>query len=225
MMDFEQAYEKFMQSHIGRRSGERKGRLISRNFHGEKLFLQNIWWVLKGNLDNLHPEYEIMDWRSRSYFADFAWKTPWNFTLLFEIKGFAKHIRDMDRNGFDNDSNRELFLQGIGYRLISLTYDNVANRPELCTTLLRLFFSQFQDIQVPKQVTLLGEKEVIKFALRLARPFRPIDVSRNFQINYRTTMRIIRQLLAKGWIVPVITGNGDRVVWYRVADGAIHFIC
>lgn len=223
MIDFEQAYTEFMAIHIERRTGERKGRLLSRNFHGEKMFLQNVWWVLKGNLEHLHPEYEVMDWRGRSYFIDFGFKLPGNIILLIEIKGFAKHVRDMDRNGFSNDTNRETFLEGIGYRVISFAYDDVADRPDLCITLLRLFLSQFQADEAPVTLAVLAEREIIRLAFRLTRPFRPIDVSRHLEVDHRTSMKNINQLLLKRWIVPVKKGKGERTLWYELAKGVIKY--
>lgn len=218
-MDFEQAYQEFMASHIERRTGERKGRLLSRNFHGEKLFLQNVWWVLKGNLEHLHPEYEVLDWRGRPYFIDFAWKPPGNIIFLLEIKGFAKHVRDMDRNGFSNDTNRETFLKGIGYRVISFAYDDVADRPDICITLLRLYISQFHADEAPVTLEVLAEREIIRLAFRLARPFRPIDVSQHLEVSHRTSVKAINRLVVKGWVVPVAKGRGERAVLFQLAKG------
>ncbi|MFC5469546.1 hypothetical protein ACFPPD_12505 [Cohnella suwonensis] len=223
-MNIETAYSDFMLTHIRMRSGERKGRLESRDFHGEKLFLKQVWWPLKGNLLGLHPEYEIADWRGRSYFADFAWKSPWGLTILFEIKGFGKHVRDMDRNGYNNELNRELFLQAIGYRLVCLTYDDVAERPNQCITLLRLYFSQFHASDAPVTLSLFGEKEVLRFALRQSGAIRPIDVSRYLQTDPRTTKRLLEQLVAKGWLTPVRVGSGERIVRYEAAKEAIKYL-
>ncbi|WP_373232688.1 hypothetical protein [Cohnella sp.] len=222
-MDFEQAYKEFMASHIEKRTGERKGRLLSRDFHGEKLFLQNIWWVLKGNLEHLHPEYEVLDWRNRPYFIDFAWKPPGNIIFLLEIKGFAKHVRDMDRNGYCNETNRETFLEAIGYRVISFAYDDVADRPDLCITLLRLFISQFHADEAPVTLSVLAEREIIRLALRLARPFRPIDVTRHLGINHKTTMNTINRLVTKVWVVPIRRGRGERAVQFQLAKGIERF--
>ncbi|CAM4026476.1 hypothetical protein COLU111180_20115 [Cohnella lubricantis] len=222
-MEFEQAYESFLTRHIERRTGERKGRLLSRNFHAEKLFLRNVWWPLKGNLEDLHPEYEIMDWRGRSYFADFAWTPSGAPVFLWEIKGFAKHVRDMDRNGYSGELNRELFLQGLGYRVASFAYDDVEGRPELVITLLRLLPSQFQGDVLPVKLDALAEREIIRMAIRLARPFRPVDVTRHLSINYRTTMKHMNSLVVKGWVRPVATGNGERIVWYALAKEGLAF--
>ncbi|WP_255807645.1 hypothetical protein [Cohnella mopanensis] len=219
MIDFEQAYEKFMQAHIGQRSGERRGRLISRNFHGEKLFLQNVWWVLKGNLDDLHPEFEIMDWRGRSYFADFAWKPPGPISLLIEIKSYSKHVRDLDRDGYCRELNRELFNQAMGFRVISFAYDDVANRPELCLTLLRLYISSNIGNDTNTDLMSLAELEIIRLTFRLARPIRPIDVTRHLHIDHRTAVKHLGVLSVKGWLKPIFGANGKRAIRYKLAKG------
>ncbi|WP_379156766.1 hypothetical protein [Paenibacillus sp. sgz5001063] len=70
-------------------------------------------------LQGLHPEYEVTDWRGRTYFADFAWM-PRYVKLLIEIKGYASHVRDMDRQKYCSELNRETFLFAMGYHVISL---------------------------------------------------------------------------------------------------------
>ena len=62
-----------MERHLSARSGERQGRLKRGHGHAEQLFLHNVWWPLRGDFGDLHPEYEVLDWRGRSYFADFAY--------------------------------------------------------------------------------------------------------------------------------------------------------
>ncbi len=81
-MEFDQVHRLWLDTHRNRRSGERKDRLDRGHGHGEQLFLRNVWWPLRGSLDNLHPEYEIADWRGRPYFADFAW-----LMSRFEVSG------------------------------------------------------------------------------------------------------------------------------------------
>lgn len=60
MMDFGQAYAKWLEDHEKRRSGERRGRLVRGHGHAEQLFLQQVWWPAVGSLDHLHPEYEVV---------------------------------------------------------------------------------------------------------------------------------------------------------------------
>lgn len=216
-MHFEQAYEKFMKSHIDRRAGERRGRLVSRNFHGEKLFLQNIWWALKGNLDDLHPEYEIMDWRGRSYFADFAWKPPSPVKLLIEIKSYSHHVRDLDRDGYCRELRRELFNQAMGYRVISFAYDDVEKHPEVCITLLRLYINTHFANESITSLMNLAETEIIRLSFRNARAIRPIDVVRHLKIDRRTAVNYLLVLCGKGWFNPIRGANGKRIVRYELA--------
>src|SRR4051812_41425423 len=98
-MDFEAAHEAFFQNHLQKRSGERSGRLRRGHREAEKLFRRNVWWSLRGNFDNLHPEYEVLDWRGLSYFCDFAFITN-QTRLIIEIKGFGPHVKDMDRHKY-----------------------------------------------------------------------------------------------------------------------------
>ncbi|SEO76358.1 hypothetical protein [Paenibacillus sp. OV219] len=224
-MDFEQTYEVFIQFHISHRTGERKGRLLTRNFHAEKLFLKNVWWLLKGNMNDLHPEYEIMDWRGRSYFADFAWLPPGSTKWVIEIKGYNSHVRDMDRQGYCNELNRELFLQSLGYRVISFAYDDVANRPEVCVLLLRMLFSRYEPSDSPKTISKLAEVEIIRLASSLAKPIRPLDVTRHLHIDHRSAVRCLSDLVTSGWFTPVVGATGQRTMGYRLTRQAINYFC
>ncbi len=60
MMTFVEAHTAFIQDHLSRRIGERRSRLERGHGYGEVLFAENIWWPLKGNFDDLHPEYGLL---------------------------------------------------------------------------------------------------------------------------------------------------------------------
>lgn len=96
MVSFEQAYKEWIEGHLKRRSGERKGRLERGHQHGEKLFTKQIWWPIQGHFEHLHPEYEVLDWRGRPFYLDFAW-LPGHVKLAIEVKGFGPHVLEMDR--------------------------------------------------------------------------------------------------------------------------------
>jgi hypothetical protein len=222
-MSFEMRHAEFVAHHLERRSGERKGRLERGHAHGEKLFLQNVWWPIFGSFDNLHPEYEVLDLRGRPYFGDFAY-CPGFLKILIEVKGFNSHIRDMDRKGFCEDTTRELFLQGISFRIYSFAYDDVASRPDLCISLLRLNLSQFQPSQAPVTRALLIEKEVIRLALSLTRYLRPIDVEKHFEVNHRTAVKWLKALVVKGWLRPIHHHPDSKVLQYELVRDKINFL-
>ncbi|MCD9025889.1 hypothetical protein [Cohnella silvisoli] len=221
-MSFEKQHAEFIAYHLKRRSGERRGRLERGHAHGEKLFLQNTWWPMFGNFDHLHPEYEILDLRGKPYFADFVYFFGF-LKFIIEIKGFNSHIRDMDRMGFCGETNRELFMQGIGYRIFSFAFDDVANRPDLCISLLRMNLSQYQPSQAPVSRAILIEKEVIRLALGLTRYIRPIDVEKHFEVNHRTAIKWLRSLVTKGWLRPVYRHPQSKILEYEVVRDKINF--
>ncbi|MDB5052837.1 MAG: hypothetical protein JWM44_887 [Bacilli bacterium] len=214
-MDFADAHKEWLHSHLERRTGERKGRLERGHQHGEILFLQNVWWPLQGHLNQLHPEYEVLDWRRRSYFADFAWM-PGHVKMIWEIKGYDSHVRDMDRNRYCDELNRETFLQGLGFRVVSFAYDDVAHRPDLCITLLRVLLSRYKPEQTPVNPVGLAGKELILLAFQLARPIRPKDVEAHFAVNFRTSVKYLQDLCVKGWLRPLPCGKGIKILQYEL---------
>lgn len=214
-MNFEQAHSEWIEFHLGRRTGERKGRLERGHQHGEKLFLRNVWWPLRGNLDDLHPEYEISDWRGRSYFADLAW-LPGSSKILLEIKGYGPHVRDMDRQKYCEELNRELFMQGLGFRVLSFSYDDVAQRPDLCIALLRMVLSRYQPDQPAVDLQTRTEREMILLAIQLARFIRPRDIEQHMSMNHRTAVRYLQSLCKKGWLHPIPSGKSQKVMKYEL---------
>jgi len=65
-MSFHSEYEKWINHHLAKRKGERLDALKRGNGYGNQLFAERIWWTLAGHFHELHPEYEVKDWRGRS---------------------------------------------------------------------------------------------------------------------------------------------------------------
>lgn len=215
-MNFEQAHEQFIRSHLDRRSGERRGRLERGHRHGEKLFLQKIWWLLKGNFEELHPEFEIIDWRGRSYFGDFAYMPKGGLKFIFEIKGYNTHVKEMDRQGFGNECKRELFLEGLGFHVVSFAYDDVEQQPELLVALLRMMLSRYEAMPITSAPLSFAENEVIRLALSMSLSLRPKDITEQLQMNYRRAFGLLQSLCARGWFRPVLGEGGRRIVRYEL---------
>ncbi|WP_284644054.1 DUF559 domain-containing protein [Paenibacillus silviterrae] len=218
-MTFEEAHAAFILHHVERRTGERKGRLVRGHNEAERLFCRNVWWPVRGSFDDLHPEYEVRDWRGMSYFCDFVWLTQ-PVKLVIEIKGFGPHVRDMDRQKYCSELNRETFLTAMGYQVISFAYDDVSQRPEVCTTLLRMVLSRYQAEPGPTGRLAVLEKEVIRLACRLSRPLRTVDVREHLLLNHRTAVRVLQALCGKGWLVPKEGPTAKYIVGYELQRGA-----
>ncbi|NBD24672.1 DUF559 domain-containing protein [Paenibacillus glycinis] len=220
-MTFEQAHRDFLAQHLKKRKGERRGRLERGHREAEERFCRNVWWPALGHFNDLHPEYEVLDWRGLAYYCDFAWLTP-SVKLIIEIKGFGPHVRDMDRQKYCNELNRETFLSAMGFQVVSFAYDDVANRPELCLTLLRMLLSRYRT-QSPllEDPPNLMEREIIRFACASSGPLRPIDVETQLRINHRTAVRTLQSLCRKGLFTPITGTSGKYVVRYELHPSAI----
>ena len=184
------------------------------------MFCRNVWWPLNGDFEHLHPEYEVLDWRGQSYYCDFVWIAR-AVRLIIEIKGFGPHVRDMDRQKYCKELNRETFLVAMGYQVISFSYDDVAHRPEICITLLRMVMSRFQTAPAPIHDDYAITREIIRLACTLARPLRPIDIVNHLRINQKTAVRKLQALTEKGWFLGVTGAGSKRIVRYVLQPSAL----
>lgn len=217
-MNFEQSHQAFVNDHLDRRNGERKGRLLRGHQYGEKLLLQNVWWPLFGNFDHLHPEYEIYDWNRKSQFLDFAFITSFGRFGL-ECDGFQSHVKDMDRERFSYSLNRDNFLTGMGWRMIHFSFDDIQNRPDVCRMLLQLVIGPY----LLRQPSLTdggtpAEKEVLRLVWNWGKPIRPRDVVDYYGVNFRTARRWLQNLVDKGMLRPIV--RNKYACYYELQEGA-----
>ncbi|WP_199621560.1 hypothetical protein [Paenibacillus alkalitolerans] len=89
MSDFNAAYEKWLADHKSKSEGERLRRLEEGHGEPEKLFLENVWWPVVGSLDDLHPEYEVVDFKGGKRYLDFAYIRRY-YKIALEILGFGR---------------------------------------------------------------------------------------------------------------------------------------
>lgn len=212
-MGFESVHQQWLDAHLRRRSGERKSRLLRGHGHGERLFLKCVWWPLFGNFNHLHPEYEVMDWRGQPYFVDFVW-IQGQCRFAFEVKGYGPHVQQMDRIRYRRELNRETFLQTVGYRVVSIPYDDLEKCPEVTLFLLKSLLTPYLTRQEKHHYSLI-EREALLLSLRIGRPIRPIDLVRELNINKRTAVKCLKRLSEKGKLRPIVSGKGERIVRYE----------
>lgn len=133
-MGFAEEHEKWYRKHLAKRRGERRDALLRGHGYGNRLFAEHVWWPMLGHFDGLHPEYEVLDWRHRSYFVDFmyiAGKHHW----VIEIMDYGSHGKD--RSAYRKDLNRALFLQSLGFGYIEVSLDELKENPAFIRSMLR----------------------------------------------------------------------------------------
>ncbi|MFD2876001.1 hypothetical protein ACFTAO_08625 [Paenibacillus rhizoplanae] len=72
-MGFAEEHQRWLEYHKKRRTGERLDRLDRGGTGmGSKCLWSGYGGRFFGKLDDLHPEYEVADWRGRPYFCGFC---------------------------------------------------------------------------------------------------------------------------------------------------------
>lgn len=104
---------------------------------------------------------------------------------------------------------------GLGVPGCLLCVDDVASRPELCITLLRILLSRYGTVQALSPLD-RADKEIILLAYQLARPIRPKDVEVHLDLNSRTAVRYLKSLCSKGWFQPIASAKGIKTMQYRL---------
>ncbi|MCQ6561624.1 DNA-binding response regulator [Paenibacillus mendelii] len=215
MAAFRLLYEQWLDRHIGQRKGERKRRLVEGHGHAENLFIEKVWFPAFRQLDHLHPEFEVADFRDGSRFLDFAYiRNP--IRLAIEIDGYGPHSSKISRTQFSDSLMRQNHLMIDGWRVLRFSYDDVNERPRMCQQILQQFLgSQFGESTPQSDRSNIVETEVLRLALRLQRSLRPRDVCDLLQVNKKTAYLILRRMVEKQSLQPV--GRGEqRVRCYSV---------
>ncbi|QQZ62157.1 hypothetical protein JI735_05820 [Paenibacillus sonchi] len=214
--NFEKEHEALVERHLSARTGERRGRLARGHQYAEKLLLQNVWWPLFGNLDHLHPEYEVYDWNRKSQFLDLAFLPPYGKFGL-ECDGYQSHVKDMDREKFSYSLNRDTFLAGMGWRIIHFSFDDVQKRPEVCRMLLQMVIGPTLIRNASGSSTSPQEREVLRMAWCTGKGIRPKDIMIQYHVNFRTARKWLQGLADKGMLRPVL--KNTYICYYEPVEG------
>lgn len=212
-MGFEIEHEKWINFHLSRREGERKDALRRGHGYGNRLFAEKIWWPLAGHFHGLHPEYEVMDWRGRSYFVDFMWILG-ALRFAFEIMDYGSHGKN--RTKYRLDLNRGLFLQSQQCHVIAISLDEVKENPSLILSMLRSMLSAYlASVEPTVHHFTKIERQLMRFAVRHHRIVRPAEAAAELEIHKQTVIKYCRELSQKGKLRPVPSGVSGKIYHYE----------
>lgn len=216
-MSFEIEHEKWIRRHLAKRQGERKDALRRGHGYGNRLFAEKIWWPLIGHFAGLHPEYELKDWRGRSYFADFMWIVGGHY-FVFEIMDYGSH--GQDRTKYRMDLNRGLFLQSQDCYYIEISLDELKENPSFVMAMLRSILAPYLAATTEEKGMILHnfvkiERQLMRFAIRHHRVVRPAKAAREFELHKQTVIKYCRRLVDKGKFRAVSAGSTAKIYHYE----------
>jgi len=209
-VDFEEAYRAFVEFHRSRRRGERRRRFDEGHGHAELLFLKQVWWPAFGNFRDLHPEYEVSDFKDGYRYLDFAFIRG-GVRLAIEIDGYGPHVARVSRRDFSDQLHRQNQLVVDGWAVLRFSYDDVNERPRRCQQMIQQFLGRRLAGIGSQELTFL-EREVVRLAQDLGRPLRPRDVCEHLDIGKHRAVSLLRGLVKKGWFD--IPPNRQRLRYY-----------
>lgn len=216
-MSFKLEHDKWTNDHQRRRRGERLDALKRGHGYGNRLFVERIWWPLVGHFHGLHPEYEVKDWRGRSYFVDFMWVIG-AIHIIFEIMDFGSH--GTDRTKYRMDLNRGLFLQAQDCSVYYISLDELKENPAFVLSALRNILSPYLLAESEAKRTVTRpyskiERDLMRAAIRHNRVIRPTEAARELELHTMTVIKYCRMLVDKGKFRAVARGVSGRVIYYE----------
>jgi hypothetical protein len=160
-----------------------------------------VWWPAFGQFRDLHPEYEVFDFKDGHRYLDYAFIRP-HLRLAIEIDGYGPHWRNQTRWQFSDQWQRQNHLIIDGWSVLRFTYDDICDKPRLCQQILQQFMgAMLGENNSVGEATFL-EKEIVRLAKRLCRPITPDDVCHHFNIENKYARRILLSLTEKNWMKP-----------------------
>lgn len=218
-MSYEEMARKWISGHLEKRSGERLDALKRGHGYGNQLFAERIWWSLVGDFQGLHPEYEVKDWRGRSYYVDFMWIVGAH-RIVFEIMDYGSH--GTDRSKYRQDLNRGLYLQSQDCLLFLISLDELKENPGFILAALRTTLAPYLLAEGKISRRNRGdadfikiEREIMRIAIRHNRILRPGEAAKELEVHVMTVVKYCRALVAKGKFRAIAKGGSQRVTSYE----------
>jgi hypothetical protein len=216
-MGFEIEHNKWLSRHLARRQGERKDALRRGHGFGNQMFVEKVWWPLMGHFIGLHPEYEVRDWRGRSYYVDLMWIVGGHH-IAFEVMDYGSH--GADRTKYRLDLNRGLFLQSQGCQFITIALDELKENPSFILNMLRTILAPYIAAATEKSGNIVHrfgkiERELMRLAVRHHRVIRPSKAAKELELHKQTVIKYCRILVEKGKFRAVQAGANDRIFHYE----------
>ncbi|WP_224753578.1 hypothetical protein [Paenibacillus terricola] len=180
---------------MSKRHGERKDTLKRGHGFGNRMFAEQIWWELIGHFDGLYPEYEVKDWRGRSYFVDFMWIIG-SLRFVIEIMDYGSH--GTDRSKYRMDLNRGLFLQSQDCYVISIALDEMKENPSFVLAMVRSILAPYlaaaggkNGMDHRKYIKI--ERQLMQLAIRYHRIISPSKAADELEVHKQTvsTARVL----------------------------------
>lgn len=169
-----------------------------------------------GHFAGLHPEYEVKDWRGRSYYVDFIWILG-SLRIVFEIMDYGTH--GTDRSKYRMDLNRGLFLQSQDYYVISISLDEMKENSPFVLAMVRSILAPYLAADVMNGTFHRHyqkiERQLMRLAIRHNRIISPAKAAKELEIHKQTVIKYCRNLVERGKLRAIPSGAAGKIYKYE----------
>lgn len=214
-MQYSVAYEEFMNRHRKSRTSSlsRQNRLYPDLGYAEQRFLEYVWWPLFLHFADLHPEYEVQDYKGGYRYIDFAYIQP-HFRIGIEIDGFGPHWRNISKWKFSEHCQRHNSLVIDGWHLLCFAYDDIEESPKLCQQAIQQMLGRWLHHSSDFGSLTSNQRDIIRYASRVRAPITPSEICQLLHIGSKNGRQLLHTLVAGRWLQPA--SGKDRITSYEL---------
>jgi very-short-patch-repair endonuclease len=211
--EFDRLWTEQMRSARGQRL-----EMLRKDKTGERKLFDEVLRPVFGTTDGLVMEYELTSTSGVKIYMDFYFE---QMRCAIESDGYAVHAENITRDRFAFERMRIRTMAMYGIRYIPFAWDELDKKPEACRRSLYelLGRNSANPSDAYRQLTVY-ERELIRSALRLNRPFRMEDVCHCLQIGHIAGRRVLRGMLEKKLIESTKT-SFVRLHEFRLTANAV----
>ncbi|MFC5471635.1 hypothetical protein ACFPPD_23445 [Cohnella suwonensis] len=204
-MSFEKAYAILIEEQLRNASGQRLA-MLNKNREGTKKLLEVVIWPALQSFEGIVLEHEMVGSNGAKMYIDVYYEP---IAIAFESDGFVTHAELITRDRFDFEKTkiRSVALGWMTYYPFSR--DQLDKQPDMCRRAFYEIVGQRMSIRGSRFMEELSvyEREVVRYAVRLRRPFKLDDVKYCLGCKYDLAKRVTSQLLDKKLIVSLGSGK------------------
>ncbi|RED60437.1 hypothetical protein [Cohnella lupini] len=213
----EYEYQKLLDEQKSQATGMRLVQLQQQG-EGERKLLVDIIWPVRKSYKGITLEKEMITLSGVKAYVD---AVDENFRFGLEAEGYVPHAETITRPRFDFEKVRVRSMVALDIKYIPFTYDEMAKKPDMCRRALYELYGRHAGnaSSASYQQATIYEREVIRYALWLARSFRMDDVKTCLGKGTEFCREVLRSLIRRNLIKPHIEGL-RRNHEYVLVEGA-----
>lgn len=201
---FEEMYAAFWSEQARAADGQRR-EMLEKDLTGTRLLLEKALLPVLGSFEGMELEYEIVNFSGVKLYGDVYHH---RLRTVFEEDHYTTHAEKITRRRFSFERGRARAFAVLGLRYFPFSRDELEQFPELCRRDLNELISRAASAEQSGLMQRpVYERELLRCALLLRKPFRLSDASGWLQLRREASRNVIRRLQADGLIQGI--GGGE----------------